>query len=235
MRSVLAAVVLLAACSREPAPAAVEQPRHTAATVPISDLEFNDAHLQAIATHLRQQAQARGIDAVPGRNRVEALLALEVVIRGEGLAFQRVHRLVSEMTMTDVSQWGKLRQRAERDFAKRGDEAAMRVRDLLERWQKRKSEMMYRYLSSNYQTTRIPSLEWEKRFHDFVTERPMDAATWGWLLLSEHADDAQRQYGRADAESAYRFYLEFSGLGDGREARSIFSVPGIEIENRAAR
>jgi hypothetical protein len=103
------------------------------------------------------------------------------------------------------------------------------VRDLLLRWQREKSVALYRYLSSNYSTTYITSLDWERRFHEFVMERPTDAATWGWLVLRDHRTDVQQQYGRADPEMAYRFYLEFSGLGDGREARRIFSVPGIDV------
>jgi hypothetical protein len=60
-------------------------------------------------------------------------------------------------------------------------------------------------------------------------ERPMDAATWGWLVLRDHRTVTRQQYGRADSELAYRFYLESSGLGDGREARRVFSVPGVEV------
>ncbi|MGZ5432694.1 MAG: hypothetical protein ACXW31_10360 [Thermoanaerobaculia bacterium] len=75
----------------------------------------------------------------------------------------------------------------------------------------------------------MSSMEWERRFHDFVAARPVDAATWGWLLLRANEQATKQQYGRADAETAYRYYLELTGLGDGREAKRIFSVPGIEI------
>ena len=226
MRRLLLTLVVLAACS-SPDPEPAEQPR--APSAPIADLQFNDYELQKVATHLRRKAELQGIHTSPGRNRVERLLALEASLGVSNLAFNRVSELAARMTVTDVSQWAKLRQRAERDFANRDDETARRVRDLLARWQRRKSEEVYAYLSSNYESTYITSLEWERRFHAFVTERPMDAATWGWLLLREHPEDARGQYGRADAESAYRFYLEYSGLGDGREARLIFSVPGVEI------
>ena len=91
---------------------------------------------------------------------------------------------------------------------------------------------MFRILSSNYSTPYFTTLEWERRFHEFLAERPADAATWGWLVLREYRAITMRQYGRADAEMAYRFYLESSGLGDGREARELFSVPGADIQAR---
>lgn len=228
MRSLLPLLVFMAACSN-PAPdrpLAHEPPPPSA---PISDLHFKDEQLQAIATHLRQQARWRGIETSAGRNRIERLLALEAAVSGEGPAFRRVNYLMRVVTATDASQWGKLRQRAEKEFARRDDDAARRVLDFLARWQRRKAEIAANYLSTNYETTHIPSIEWERRFHDFITERPYDAATWGWLVLTEYANEAQQQYGRADSESAYRFYIVFSGLSDGREARRIFSVPGIEL------
>ncbi|HEX8410323.1 MAG TPA: hypothetical protein VF883_15775 [Thermoanaerobaculia bacterium] len=235
MRGLAAVVLILLGCSGEsPAPAADDagdQPPVITVTAPLSDLHFNDDQLQQIAVKLIEEARLRGIDAVPGQNRVERLLWLEGQLGNSSHALARTNALVTQMTATDASQWGKLRQQAAREFGTRDDEVAKRVIDLLTRWQQRKSESVFRYLSSNYKTTYITSWNWEQRFHDFVAERPVDAATWGWLLLRIHAADAQKQYGRADSESAYRFYLEFSGLGNGREAREIFSVPGVEISD----
>lgn len=228
MRYLLPAIVLLAACS-DPAPERTFATEPPPPVAPVSDLHFKDEQLQAIAAELREQAHVRGIRTSPGRNRIERLLALEAAVSGEGLAFKRVNALMRQITATDASQWGKLRQRAEKEFATGNDEVAKRVQDLLARWQRRKADIVFTYLSTNYRSTHIRSIEWERRFHEFVTERPYDTATWGWLLLREYADEAQQQYGRADAESAYRFYIVFSGLNDGSEARRMFSVPGIEI------
>lgn len=232
MRRATAVMLILIGCSGEtsnPAPEVVHQTPVVTVTAPVSDLTFNDDQLQQIAGKLIAEARLRGIEAVPGANRVERLLWLEGQLGNSSHALTRANALVTQMTASDASQWGKLRQQAAREFSTRDDEVARRVNDLLMRWQKRKSESAFRYLSSNYETIYMSSWNWEQRFHDFVIERPIDAATWGWLLLRMHAEDARKQYGRADAESAYRFYLEFSGLGTGREAREIFSVPGIEI------
>jgi hypothetical protein len=232
MRCLIAAMLILSACSnehtsrsREITPESREHP-HVA---PITDLRFKDDQLQAIATQLTREARLRGIEVSSGETRAERLIDLEAKIGAPGRALDRINVLVSQMTATDVSQWGKLRQRAERDLGNPDDEVVQRVRDMLLRWQREKSVAMVRYLSSNYSTTYITSLDWERRFHEFVRERPPDAATWGWLVLRDYRTDVQQQYGRADAEMAYRFYLEFSGLGDGREARRIFSVPGIDV------
>lgn len=229
-----AVVLILLGCGDEsPAPAIAidDQPPAITVTAPVSDLRFKDDQLQQIAEKLIGEARLRGIEAVPGPNRIERLLWLEGRLGNSSHALSRTNALVTQLTATDASQWGKLRQQAAREFGTRDDEVAERVIDMLTRWQQRKSESVFRYLSSNYKTTHITSWNWEQRFHDFVTERPMDAATWGWLLLRVHAKEARQQYGRADSESAYRFYLEFSGLGNGREAREIFSVPGIEISD----
>jgi len=234
MRYGTAVLLILIGCSNEPStPAAAveDQPATTTVTAPVSDLRFNDEQLQHIAENLIREARLQGIDAVPGQNRVERLLWLEGRLGRSSHALTRTNALVAQLTVTDASQWGKLRQQAAREFGPRDDEVAARVNDFLRRWQQRKTESVFRYLSSNYRTTHITSLHWEHRFHDFVTERPMDAATWGWLVLREYAEQARKQYGKANSESAYRFYLEFSGLGDGREAREIFSVPGIEIRD----
>lgn len=232
MRHGTAVLLILIACSGEPstpASALADEPRPVTQTAPVSDLRFNDEQLQRIAANLVREARLRGIDAAPGPNRVERLLWLEGRLGSSTLALRRTNALVTQLTTTDASQWGKLRQQAAREFSTRDDETARRVADMLTRWQQRKTEAVFQYLSSNYRTRFISSLDWEHRFHDFVTERPMDAATWGWLVSRAYAEETRQQYGQASAESAYRFYLEFSGLGDGREAKRIFSVPGIEI------
>lgn len=237
MRRGIAVVLILLGCGGEtptPATEVDDQPPVITVTAPLSDLRFKDEQLQQIAERLIPEARRRGIEAVPGANRVERLLWLEGQLGSSSHALARANELVTHLTTTDASQWGKLRQQVAREFSTRDDEVAKRVNDLLRRWQQRKAESAFRYLSSNYKTAYMTSWNWEQRFHDFVTERPIDAATWGWLLLRMHAADAQKQYGRADAESAYRFYLEFSGLGNGREAREIFSVPGIEISEPQA-
>jgi hypothetical protein len=196
---------------------------------PIDDLHFNDAQLERIAGVLVQQARSHGIHTSAGRNRIERLLSLESQVGTSDLALNRVDKLVSDMTMTDATQWSKLRRSAAGTYARRDDAAARRVKDLLRRWQREQLEIISDYLSSNYSKPYIASLEWERRFHQFAARRPIDAATWGWLLLQSHRAEVMKQYGRADSEMAYRYYLEFSGLGDGREARLVFSVPGVEI------
>lgn len=232
MRHLVVAVAVLAACSDASAPAAravLHERREAGRAVSVADLEFDDEQLQWIAARLVREARLRGIHESVGRNRVERLIALEASLGRSTLALHRVEVLVSRLIATDGSQWAKLRRKAERDFGDRRDEVGTRVRDLLAGWQRRRMESAYGYLSSNYGTSYITSFEWERRFHAFVSERPVDAATWGWLVLREYAAETRQQYGRADAESAYRFYLELSGLGDGREARRIFSLPGIEV------
>ena len=231
MRRVLAAVVLLAlACGRPSAPAARGGADAAARSTPIADLRFNDEHLQSIADRLARKARSRGIDTCVGANRAECLLWLEASV-GEGQsALDRVNRLVAQLTLTDTSEWAELRQHAERDFRRRDDPVGIRVRDMLTRWQREKSAIALRYISSNYKVLYISWVDWERRFHDFVRERPADAATWGWLIAqSAHATSVRQQYGQATPEMAYRFYLELTGMGDGREARALFSVAGAGI------
>jgi hypothetical protein len=231
MRRLAAVLLILSACgspSSSPAPEISDDAPPFVRATPVTDLEFNDQLLQGIAMNLIREARARGIEEISGRNRVERLLLLEASLGDSHLALDRVNELVRHLTAHDVSEWAKLRQRAELEFGPRDDVLARRVNDLLERWRHEKSESAFRYLSSNYKTF-MSSMEWERRFHDFVAARPVDAATWGWLLLRANERATIQQYGRADAETAYRYYLELTGLGDGREAKTIFSVPGIEI------
>ena len=225
-------LLIAGGCAGKASPPAVEvadDARRGTMTAPIADLEFDDDGLQAIAANVVSRARDRGIDSSAGRNRIERLLSLEASLGESTLALERTNALVARLTTTDASQWAKLRHQAARELGGRDDEVSRRVTDLLARWQRRKTECAFDYLSANYGKGHITSLEWEKRFHDFVAERPLDAATWGWLVLRAYASEARQQYGRADTESAYRFYLEYSGLGDGREARRIFSVPGIDV------
>lgn len=42
-------------------------------------------------------------------------------------------------------------------------------------------------------------------------------------------DEIRGSLGRNDSEAAYRYYLAMSRLGTPREARAIFSVPGVEV------
>jgi hypothetical protein len=235
MRCVLVAVALLLlnACGSPPAapdPAAGAPPRDAVSSYPLAELRFNDERLQAAADNLIQRARLRRVEACVGRTRIEGLLWLEASVGTGSTALWRVNELVFHLTASDASRWADLRRQAEKDFRGRGDAAAVRVRDLLGRWTQEKSVIAFRFLSSNYDMRFISSDEWERRFHDFVAAKPMDAATWAWLVRHVHGDAVRRQYGRADDELAYRYYLELAHLGDGREAREVFSVPGIEIE-----
>jgi hypothetical protein len=211
-----------------PPPADGSPPSPTSA--PVTDLEFRDAILQSIATQLVREARFRGIEEVSGRNRIERLLRLEATIGGgkSEAVLERVNQLTALLTNHDASEWAQLRQRAESEFSGRNDPVARRVLDLLARWRHEKSDIAFRYLSSSY-TYFISRPEWERRFHDFVAARPADAATWGWLLLREDAETPRREYGRADAETAYRWYLKRIGAGNAREAEELFSVPGVQI------
>jgi hypothetical protein len=230
MRRMVAAMLILGACGGQPATQTAEPEwREAIAPAPIDDLAFKDPQLQAIAANLVRQAGARGITSSSGRSRVERLLSLESSLGHSDLALQRVNRLAADLARTDGSQWAKLRSRAADEFSRADDGVARRVSEMLLRWQRRRLEHAFRFLSSNYSTPYLTTMEWERRFHDFVQEQPMDAATWGWLLLRDYGAVARQQYGHADAESAYRFYLESSGLGDARESSQLFSVPGIAI------
>ena len=226
---VLAAILLVVvACGKPPSPAVSEPPDESVRTTPVTDLEFKDPLLQGIAMQLVREAQSRGIHEVSGRNRVDRLLRLEASLGRSEAALARVNELVSHLTNHDASEWARLRQKAEAELSGRPDPVALRVVDLLTRWRERKADIAFEYLSSNY-TRFISRMEWERRFHDFVAARPADAATWGWLLLREDAEGPRREYGRADDETAYRYYLKRSGLGNMREGRELFSVPGVRI------
>jgi hypothetical protein len=230
MRRMVAAMLILSACSDRPATRTAEPEwREEIAPAPIDDLTFRDVPLQSIAANLIRQARARGITTSTGRSRVERLIALESSVGGSDLAINRVNRLTADLARTDGSQWAKLRGRAADDFSRCDDGVGRRVSEMLQRWQRRRLEHAFRFLSSNYTTPYLTTMEWERRFHQFVQEQPMDAATWGWLVLREYSAAAGQQYGHADAETAYRYYLESSGLGDGRESRDLFSVPGVAI------
>ncbi len=233
MRRTLAFVMFLfAACGSPTPPPARDIAREAgdgSRTVPISDLHFKDHGLQEVAATLVRKAHQRGIEVSSGRNRIERLIALEASLGGSTAALERVNTLVSQMTANDVGRWAKLRQRADLEFQRADDDAAKRVRDLLKRWQLEKTDAAWSHLSSNYKYF-IGRDEWERKFYEFVSTRPRDAATWGWLIARHEGPLVQEQYGRADAETAYRFYLEFSRFGDAREAREVFSVPGVAME-----
>ena len=236
MRARLGVLLLLvAACSNDRSVPATVVEVEAPVVRPITDLTFDDPGLQEIAARLVAEAQERGIEESAGATRVERLLALEGKLGRGSRALERVEALVVRLTATDGSQWAKLRRRAEHEFNGRNDELARRVTDMLVRWKRERLHVSMRYLSSNHGEGYIKTMEWERRFADFVAARPVDAATWGWLVAREHRADVAAQYERADAESAYRFYLEFSGLGTGRDAERVFSVPGIEIRETAAR
>lgn len=137
------------------------------------------------------------------------------------------------MVSHDSGPWARLRQQAESRFVGRTDEGARRVEDLLARWRRTKSNIAFEYLSSNYSGL-ISSPEWERRFHEFIAPQPLDVATWGWFLLQHDPEQLRRRYGRANAELAYRNYLEKRGIGGASEARRAFSVPGIAIAEEAS-
>lgn len=227
-RALAAMLLIVAACSKPPSATVSEPPPEPVRSVPVSDLEFKDVTLQDIAMQLVREAKLRGIHEVSGRNRIERLLRLEASLGNSEVALARVNELVRHLTNHDASEWANLRQRAEAEFSGRNDPVAMRVVDLLTRWRERKADIAFEYLSSNY-TRFISRMEWERRFHDFVAARPADAATWGWLLLREDAAAPAKEYGRADDETAYRYYLRMIGLGNAREAEELFSVPGVRI------
>jgi hypothetical protein len=197
-------------------------------TRPVTDLQFKDVLLQEIATHLVREARSRGIEEVSGATRIECLLRLEASLGRSQLALDRVNELVSHFTANDAGSWAKIRQQTEMRFGRRKDEGARRVNALMERWRHRKAEIAFEYLSSNYSRF-ISSAEWERRFHEFVVAQPADTATWAWLLMQNDPEGLRQLYGRVNAELAYRNYLEARGVGGAKEARQLFSVPGIEI------
>ena len=230
MRRLLTAVLLLIACSRGDAVRpvndfAVEPPPSR----PITDLHFNDEQLKAIAETLVRQAQRRGVQESAGATRAERLLSLEASLGAPPLALRRVDRLAAELTYTDTSQWAALRRAADREFRGRDNAIAKRMTAMLDGWQRQRLASAMSYMSSNYTSRYIKSIEWERRFADFLAAHPADAAAWGWLVAREYKADVAAQYERADAEQGYRFYLELSGLGTHRDARRVFSVPGVAI------
>lgn len=230
MRRVIAAFLLLIACSRGDAVRpvndfAVEPPPSR----PITDLHFNDEQLQAIAETLVRQAQRRGVRESAGATRADRLIALEAALGAPPMALRRVDRLAAELTYTDASQWAALRRAADREFRGRDDAIAKRMTAMLDGWQRQRLASAMSYMSSNYADRYIKSIEWERRFADFLAAHPADAAAWGWLVAREYKADVAAQYERADAEQGYRFYLELSGLGTHRDARRAFSVPGVAI------
>jgi hypothetical protein len=201
------------------------------ASIPVSDLQFTDYGLQDVAMTLAREARLRGIDRIEGRHRIDGLLRLEASLGRSTDAMQRVDTLVAHITATDVGEWAELRRRAAIDVRGKHDDVSRRVQDLLWRWEQEKSESALRYLSSNYERF-ISGAEWERRFYEFVSRRPMDAATWAWLLFRYRADATRAHYGKANAELAYRHYLVTGGFGPPDEARRVFSVPGIAVETR---
>lgn len=192
----------------------------------IADLRFNDEQLDAIAASLIAEAKTRNIETSSGATRVDRLIALEAALDAPPSALHRANYLAIRMTQNDRSEWARIRQRAEREFCGGEDTAAQRVCDMLRRWHQQRTASVMSFLSSNYDHQWIPEMEWERRFHEFVAARPHDAGTWGWLVLRDRRQTVEQQYDRADAESGYRFYLEFTGFGTGRDARNAFSVPG---------
>jgi len=216
VRRLVIAILCLTACGRS---SPVSLPPAEQRQVSVDELRFNDPELQSIAANLVARAHARGISTVSGRNHVEQLLALEGQLGNSELAIGRVNEIVKNMMMTDGTQWSKLRRR----WQDRTKPAA----DLLQRWQRERLDIVYDYLSSNYSQPWISSYEWERRFHQFVKKDPVDAGTWGWIVLQQYRDVTRQQYGDATPELAYRYYLESSGLGDGREASLLFSGPAV--------
>lgn len=224
-------LLLLSACGSPSTPTENAVPAQKLEPIPISDLQFNDYGLQDIASRLGREARLRGIDSIPARHRIDALLRLEASLGRSTAAMARVDVLVSHITATDIGEWAELRRRAAREVAGKNDEVSRRVHDLLWRWEQEKAESTLRYLSSNYERF-ISHAEWERRFHEFVSKRPMDAATWAWLLYRHRAEVTRQHYGKANPELAYRHYLVTGGFGKAEEARQLFSVPGVTIEAR---
>lgn len=224
------ALLLVSACSTPPSPVETTDTAPPApAQASIADLRFNDQQLDAIAARLLEQARTRGIETSSGTTRAERLIALEAALDAPPTALHRVNYLAIRLTQHDRSEWAGIRQEAERAFCGPDDETSMRICDMLQRWHRHRTASVMSFLSSNYEAQWIPEMEWERRFHEFVATRPHDAGTWGWLVLRDRPATVMQQYDRADAESAYRFYLEFTGFGTGRDARAAFSVPGTAI------
>lgn len=229
-------LVVLPACSKPgdvPRDDSFEDGQEVLRGIPVTSLQFSDSYLQEIATQLVREARSRGIDEISAQNRVDGLLRLEASLGGSHLALDRVNELVSHLVGNDASPWAKLRQRAELQLGRRNDEGARRVMALLERWRRRKANIAFEYLSSNYSRF-ISSAEWERRFHEFIAGRPVDVATWAWLLMQDDPGKLRKRYGRVSAELAFRNYLESRGVGGAKEARQLFSVPGIEIAEEVA-
>lgn len=231
MRRLLTILLLLTACGSPSSRTAETIAAEKLEPIPVSDLQFNDYALQDAATRLVREARLRGIDSIPARHRIDALLRLEASLGRSTAAMDRVNVLVGHITAADIGEWAELRRRAALDLRGKNDDVSRRVEDLLSRWDQEKSESASRFLASNYERF-ISSAEWERRFHEFVARRPMDAATWAWLLYRHRADVTRQHYGKADPELAYRHYLVTGGFGNPDEARRVFSVPGVAIETR---
>lgn len=209
----------------------VDPPRDAVeALTPVPVAHFADPELQAIATALAEEAERRGIRSVRGRwNRVEALIELEAELDAPPLVLDHVNAVAMQAVRTDAGHWPSIRSRELERCRNREDATCLRTRDLLERWYRHRLAIITENLGDETRVYRYGGREWEGFFHDFVRRIPRDAATWGWIVSRHAGDDVRASIGRDDGEAAYRYYLVMTRLGTSREAKAVFSVPGVEL------
>ena len=141
----------LIACGKSPSQSELDtskQVQHRRSTIPVSELHFKDHDLEKIAASLVRKAETRGIHVTSGRSRIEGLVSLEASLGRSNVALERVNRLVSQITANDTGRWAKIRQRADLELSDRDDAASNRVRDVLKRWQMKKTDIAWSHLSS---------------------------------------------------------------------------------------
>jgi hypothetical protein len=231
--AVAVAVLLASACGEDRTPQVARSASTGARSAPaasIDDLEFRDLELNAIAKRLIAEAHRRKLRTTFAGNRVERLVALEAALGASPFALDRVNEITLDLTSGDTGPWARLRGRARRDFQRGHDESSRRVRSMLDDWEREKRMVILRAISEPARAWALfGDLEWEFYFHDFVKARPVHAGTWGWLVLIDRKAEIEREYGRADSETAYRYYLGLTRLGMDSEARDLFSVPGVPM------
>jgi hypothetical protein len=227
LRCALAATLLTAtACAPAESSRPAPEPLTASRVFDVSDLRFSDRELDLIARTRVQQARSRGIDSVKAASKVDALVTLESMLDAMPLAVDRFNAFARNAMWSDRSAWSALRRRSRRRFGG-ADAVSQRVQALLDEWDRQKLRIIAGDLENRQWVWNYSEQRWESEFHDFIRKRPLHAATWGWLVLGERGPEVRRQYGRSDAEYAYRFYLELTRLGTGEEARDLFSIPGI--------
>lgn len=210
-----------------------EAPGHSAPVVRSpsvqEDLRFNDPRLQSIARSLLADARLRHMDVPAKGNRVERLIALEAALGANPRALECVNAEAIRAAAADNGEWARLRSAMRREFDAVDGLTAVRVCSLVDDWQRERTRLVIEGLSAG--TVPVSDgREWEARFHGLIRSRPVHAATWAWIVARARRAEVARQFGHADAESAYRFYLSSIRADPDPEVHDLFRIPGIRIE-----